>query len=506
MTGPAFVMAIDQGTTSTRAIVFDAAGRVRSCAQIELAQHYPQPGWVEHDPEEIWQSVVTTCRAAAAAAGGPIAAIGIANQRETTVVWERATGRPLHNAIVWQDRRTVELCALWQREGLGETVRRRTGLIIDPYFSASKIRWLLDQIRGLRRRAERGEIAFGTIDSFLLWRLTDGKRHATDVTNAARTMLFDIERLAWDTDLLDAFKIPRAVVPEVLDTGADFGVTAPELLGAAIPVTALAGDQQAALIGQGCFRPGMIKSTYGTGAFALVNIGSAPAASRHRLLTTVGYRLAGRTAYALEGSIFIAGAAVQWLRDRLGIVDSAAKADALAARADPRQRLYLVPGFAGLGAPYWSPDARGALIGLTAECGPPEIARAALEAVGYQTRDLVAAMAADAGVEFAALRVDGGMTVSDWTMQFLADVLPATVERPAVVEITAWGAAYAAGFMRGIYPDPEAMSERRPPETRFTPQMPSAEREERYGGWRRAVAAVLAAVPPSLSGEYDARY
>ena len=361
MTGSPYVLAIDQGTTSTRAILFDAQGAVRRTAQRELTQHYPQPGWVEHDPEEIWQSVVATCREAAAAADGPIAAIGIANQRETTVLWERATGRPVHNAIVWQDRRTAELCARWRREGLAEIVARRTGLVIDPYFSASKIRWLLDAVPGLRRRAEAGEIAFGTIDSFLLWRLTGGRRHATDATNAARTMLFDIGRLAWDDELLDAFDIPKAILPEVLDTGADFGATAPELLGAAIPIAAMAGDQQAALIGQGCFSPGMIKSTYGTGAFALVNIGGAPARSHHRLLTTIAYRLDGRTAYALEGSIFVAGAAVQWLRDRLGMIATAAEAGDLAARADPRQRLYLVPGFAGLGAPHWAPRARAAL-------------------------------------------------------------------------------------------------------------------------------------------------
>jgi glycerol kinase len=495
MNGSAHVLAIDQGTTSTRAMLFDGEGHVRARAQIELSQHYPQPGWVEHDPEEIWRSVRTACREVVAAADGPIAAIGIANQRETTVLWERATGRPLDNAIVWQDRRTAELCARWQRLGLGEIVEQHTGLVIDPYFSASKISWLLDHIPGLRRRAERGEIAFGTIDSFLLWRLTVGERHATDVTNAARTMLFDIRRFDWDAELLKAFEIPRAILPDVYDTGAEFGVTAPNLLGAAIPIAALAGDQQAALIGQGCFRPGMIKSTYGTGAFALLNIGGAPAASRHRLLTTVAYRLAGHTAYALEGSIFIAGAAVQWLRDRLGIIKTAAQSTLLARQADPRQRLYLVPGFAGLGAPYWSPQARGALIGLTAECGPAEIARAALESVGYQTRDLVAAMAADAGIEIAELRVDGGMTASEWTMQFLADILPATIEQPAFIETTAWGAAYAAGLTRGLYPDPETMSERWQPACRYTPQMAADEREERYAGWRRAVAGVLAAAP-----------
>jgi glycerol kinase len=503
MTGSPYVLAIDQGTTSTRAILFDAQGAVRRAAQFELTQHYPQPGWVEQDPEEIWQSVVSTCREAAAAADGPIAALGIANQRETTVLWERATGRPVHNAIVWQDRRTAELCARWRRNGLAEIVARRTGLIIDPYFSASKIRWLLDAVPGVRRRAEGGEIAFGTIDSFLLWRLTVGRRHATDATNAARTMLFDIGRLAWDDELLDAFDIPKAILPEMLDTGAHFGATAPELLGAAIPIAAMAGDQQAALIGQGCFLPGMIKSTYGTGAFALVNIGGAPARSRHRLLTTIAYRLDGRTAYALEGSIFVAGAAVQWLRDRLGMIATAAESGDLAARADPRQRLYLVPGFAGLGAPHWAPRARGALIGLTAECGPAEIARAALEAVGYQTRDLVAAMAADSGLEIGSLRVDGGMTVSDWTMQFLADILPAVVERPEAVETTAWGAAYIAGLTRGIYPDPEIMAAAWRPERRFSPRMQQAEREERYAGWRRAVEGVLAATPSSEEGEND---
>jgi glycerol kinase len=492
---PAYVLAIDQGTTSTRAILFDVSGRARSIAKIELTQHYPRPGWVEHNPEEIWQSVVSACREAAAAADGPIAAIGMTNQRETTVLWERVTGRPVHPAIVWQDRRTAGLCERWHAEGLAEIVAPRTGLLIDPYFSASKIRWLLDNIPGLLERARAGEIAFGTIDSFLLWRLSGGKRHATDVTNASRTMLFDIRRLAWDSELLDAFEIPSAILPEVQDTGADYGSTTPDLLGAAIPIAGMAGDQQAAMIGQACFRTGMIKSTYGTGAFALLNIGPEPATSRHRLLTTIAYRLGGATAYAIEGSIFVAGAAVQWLRDRLGAIRLAADSENLAARADPRQRLYLVPGFTGLGAPYWSPQARGALIGLTAECGHPEIARATLEAVGYQTRDLVEAMAADAGIAVSALRVDGGMAVSDWTMQFLADILPATVERPLSIETTAWGAAYVAGLVRGLYPGPEAMVARWVPERRFVPEMPAAEREERYAGWRRAVAGVLAAAP-----------
>ena len=491
-TAPVYILAIDQGTTSTRAILFDAAGRACNTVQIELTQHYPQPGWVEHDPDEIWRSVVSVCREAAAAADGPIVAIGITNQRETTVLWERATGAPVHNAIVWQDRRTAERCELWQRQGLGEIVAQRTGLVIDPYFSASKIAWLLGSVPGLRERARTGEIAFGTIDSYLLWRLSGGRRHVTDVTNASRTMLFDIRRLAWDTDLLKAFDIPDEILPEVMETDGDFGATIPELLGAAIPLAGVAGDQQSALIGQACFRPGMVKSTYGTGAFALLNTGREPAVSRHRLLTTIAYRLRGETAYALEGSIFVAGAAVKWLRDRLSAIGTAAEAERLAMRADPRQRLYLVPGFAGLGAPYWSPQARGALIGLTAECGLPEIARATLEAVGYQTRDLVEAMVTDAGIEVANLRVDGGMAVSDWTMQFVADILPAIVERPASIETTAWGAAYVAGLARGLYPEPEVLVEGWRPEHCFAPQMSEKEREERYTGWRRAVAGVLA--------------
>ncbi len=497
MSGADYLLAIDQGTTSTRAILFEASGAVRHIARLPLRQIYPRPGWVEHDPEEIWQAVVATCREAVAAASGrPIAAIGITNQRETAVLWERATGRPVHNAIVWQDRRTAPLCDRWRAEGLAEAVAGRTGLVIDPYFSASKIRWLLDNLPGLAERARAGEIAFGTIDSFLLWRLTGGRLHATDVTNASRTMLFDIRRLAWDEELLAAFGIPAALLPEPRDTDGDFGSTDAALFGAAIPIAGVAGDQQAALIGQACFRPGMIKSTYGTGAFALLHTGAAPAVSRHRLLTTPAYRLAGETAYALEGSIFIAGAAVQWLRDRLGAVAVAAEAGALAARADRHQRVYFVPAFAGLGAPYWTPAARGALSGLTAECGAPEIARAVLEAVGYQTRDLIAAMAADAGLVIDRVRVDGGMAASDWTMQFLADILPARVARPAVLETTAWGAAYVAGFKRGLCPAPEEMAARWAAAAEFTPAMDASEREERYAGWRRAVAGVLAAVPP----------
>jgi glycerol kinase len=492
-----YLLAIDQGTTSTRALLFEPSGAVRHIARRPLRQVYPRPGWVEHDPEEIWQAVVATCREAVTAAQGQtVAAIGITNQRETAVLWERATGRPVHNAIVWQDRRTADLCDRWWEDGLTDIVAERTGLVIDPYFSASKIRWLLDTIPGLAERARAGEILFGTIDSFLLWRLTGGRLHATDVTNASRTMLFDIRRLAWDEDLLKACDIPAALLPAVRDTDGDFASTDPALFGDAIPIAGVAGDQQAALIGQACFRPGMIKSTYGTGAFALLHTGPEPAVSRHRLLATPAYRLAGETAYALEGSIFIAGAAVEWLRDRLGAVAASDETDALAARADPDQRVYFVPAFAGLGAPHWTPAARAALSGLTAECGLPEIARAVLEAVGFQTRDLVAAMSADAGLAIEDLRVDGGMAVSNWAMQFLADIVPARVARPAVIETTAWGAAYVAGFARGLCPPPQEMIASWSAAAEFLPAMDPAEREARYAGWRRAVAGVLAAAQP----------
>ena len=486
-----FILAIDQGTTSTRAILFDAAGAIHHIARRELRQIYPQPGWVEHDTEEIWQAVVATCREAIAASPAPVAAIGITNQRETTVLWERASGKPVHNAIVWQDRRTAPICERWRAEGFTQPVAERTGLVIDPYFSASKIRWLLDTVPGLSERATAGDIAFGTIDTFLLWRLTGGARHRSDVTNASRTMLFDLHRLEWDVELLAGFDIPRALLPEICDTAADFGETEAELFGAPIPIAGIAGDQQAALIGQACFRPGMVKSTYGTGAFALVHTGAKPAASAHKLLTTIAYRIGGETAYALEGSIFIAGAAVQWLRDRLGIIAAATDTQALAEKADPRQRVYFVPAFSGLGAPYWRPEARGAISGLTADCGVPELARAALEAVGYQTRDLIAAMTADSGLRIDTLRVDGGMAASDWTMQFLADILQARIERPPSVETTAWGAAYVAGLQRGVCPPPEQMTARWRAECVFTPAMPDDEREARYAGWQRAVDSVL---------------
>jgi glycerol kinase len=493
MSADDYLLAIDQGTTSTRAILFDAGGAAHHTARRDLRQIYPQPGWVEHDPEEIWQAVVTTCREAIAAAEGrPIAAIGITNQRETTVLWDRAEGRPVHNAIVWQDRRTAAICERWRAEGLSAPVTERTGLVIDPYFSASKIRWLLDTVPGLKERAAAGDIAFGTIDSFRLWRLTGG-RHQTDVTNASRTMIYDLHRLEWDAALLEAFGVPAAILPEVRDTGADYGSTLPALFGDAIPIAGIAGDQQAALIGQACFRPGMVKSTYGTGAFALVHTGAHPAASSHRLLTTIAYRLDGETAYALEGSIFIAGGAVQWLRDRLGIIATASETQELADLADPRQRVYFVPGFVGLGAPYWAPDARGTISGLTAECGVADLVRATLEAVGYQTRDLIAAMGADSGLAIDTLRVDGGMAANAWMMQFLADILPARIERPASIEATAWGAAYVAGLQRGICPPPGEMITRWQAAHTFAPAMAGDERAERSAGWRKAVEATLVA-------------
>jgi glycerol kinase len=492
MSASDYLLAIDQGTTSTRAILYDATGAIHHIARRDLRQIYPRPGWVEHDAEEIWLAVVTTCREAIGAADRPVAAIGITNQRETTVLWDRTDGRPAHNAIVWQDRRTAPICERWRAEGFSPAVGERTGLVIDPYFSASKIRWLLDEVPGLRERAAAGDTAFGTIDSFLLWRLTGG-RHRTDVTNASRTMLFDLHRLEWDAALLDGFGIPAAILPEVRDTGADYGSTLPALFGDAIPIAGIAGDQQAALIGQACFRPGMVKSTYGTGAFALLHTGEHPAVSSHKLLTTIAYRLGGKTAYALEGSIFIAGAAVQWLRDRLGVIAAAPETQALAERADPRQFVYFVPGFAGLGAPYWAPEARGSIIGLTAECGVAELARATLEAVGYQTRDLIAAMSADSGLAIDTLRVDGGMANSDFTMQFLADILPARVDRPASIETTAWGAAYVAGVQRGLCPPPEDMIARWQAARSFAPNMAKDERERRYAGWKKAVAATLAA-------------
>jgi glycerol kinase len=487
------VLAIDQGTTSTRAIVFDREGRPVASGQLEFEQHYPRPGWVEHDPEVIWRDVLQVCQEALAEARlepAGLAAIGITNQRETAVLWERSSGRPVHRAIVWQDRRTADHCRRLIADGSEALVRERTGLLVDPYFSATKLAWLLDEVEGARRAAERGDLAFGTIDTFLLWRLTDGAVHATDASNASRTMLFDIHRQDWDEDLLELLRIPRAVLPEVRDCSTLFGTTPASLLGAPLPITGMAGDQQAATIGQACFEPGMLKSTYGTGCFALINTGELPVASDNRLLTTVAYRLDGRPTYAIEGSIFIAGAAVQWLRDALKLIDRAADTEALAARAADSGGVYFVPAFVGLGAPHWDPDARGALFGLTRDSGIPQIARATLEAVGYQTRDLIDAMSADlagAPTRPQAVRVDGGMVANAWLCQFLADILDLPVERPAVTETTALGAACLAGLEVGLYPSQEALVRSWRCERRFEPAMPTSERERLLSGWRDAV-------------------
>jgi glycerol kinase len=489
---PTHILAIDQGTTSTRAMLFDAEGSARASAQRELTQHYPEPGWVEHDAEEIWQSVIETCRAVLAEqrlAPTDIAAIGITNQRETTVLWERKTGKPIARAIVWQDRRTAERCAALVAERHQQLVRERTGLVIDPYFSATKIAWLLDRVPGARAAAERGELAFGTIDSFILWRLTGGAVHATDATNASRTLLFDIHRQQWDEELLALFTVPRALLPEVRDNAGDFGGSAAALFGAPIAITGMAGDQQAATIGQACFAPGMIKSTYGTGCFVVLNTGAEALQSRHRLLTTLAYRLGGRPTYAMEGAIFVAGAAVQWLRDGLGLIGSAAETEALARAADPARRVYLVPAFTGLGAPYWDAEARGALLGLTRDVGRAELARATLEASCFQTRDLIEAMRAD-GAAPASLRIDGGMVANNWFAQCLADTLGLPVERPRFTETTVLGAAALAGLGSGFYPSLESVGDRWRRDALFEPQRDAGAREALYAGWKDAVARV----------------
>jgi glycerol kinase len=491
------IIAIDQGTTSSRAIVFGTDLTVRAIAQQEFTQHFPASGWVEHDAEEIWASVVATVREAMARAGvtaAEVAGIGITNQRETVVVWDRASGEPVHRAIVWQDRRTSATCARLKAEGHEALIQARTGLVIDPYFSGTKLAWLLDHVEGVRARAERGELAFGTIDSFLLWRLTGGKVHATDATNASRTLLFDIHRGIWDEELCRLVGVPMALLPEVRDCAADFGTTDPALFGGAIAIGGIAGDQQAATVGQACFAPGMMKSTYGTGCFALLNTGSEAVASRNKLLTTIAYQLAGRRTYALEGSIFVAGAAVQWLRDGLGIVKLAGETGALAAAADPAQEVVLVPAFVGLGAPYWDADCRGAIFGLTRGTGPKEMARAALESVCFQTADLLAAMQADwpaARGAATVLRVDGGMVASDWTMQCLADILDAPVDRPHVLETTALGAAYLAGLARGVCPPPDEFAKGWRLERRFTPAMDAATRRAKLARWKDAVERTL---------------
>ena len=493
------LIAIDQGTTSTRAIVYDAALTPLAVAQRELRQIYPAPGEVEHDPEEIWRAVVDTVREALAKArltAADIAGIGITNQRETTVIWERATGKPIHNAIVWQDRRSAPLCEALRQSGHETEIAAKTGLLLDPYFSASKIAWLLDNVSGARAAALAGKLAFGTIDAFLLWRLTGGQVHATDATNAARTALFDIGKGAWDAGLCELFGVPMAMLPKVRDCAGEFGVTVTELFGGTIRVLGIAGDQQAATVGQGCFQPGMMKSTYGTGCFALLNTGAERATSHHRLLSTIAYQLDGRRTYALEGAIFVAGAAVQWLRDGLKIIAKASETDALAARADPAEQVYLVPAFVGLGAPYWDAAARAAIFGLTRNAGAAEIARATLESVGYQTRGLLDAMRADwpaAKDSAAVLRVDGGMTGSEFTMQFLADILGCPVDRPRIMETTALGAAFLAGLAAGLCPGLEGFAAQWRLDRRFEPRMDEVARERKYAGWRDAVRRTLSA-------------
>ncbi len=488
------MLAIDQGTTSTRSIVFDDQGRTASVVRRELPQHYPALGWVEHDAEDIWRDALATAREAIDQSGlgmRGIAAFAIANQRETTVIWERSTGRPIHRAIVWQDRRTAEACARLRRDGAEDLVRQRTGLLLDPYFSATKIGWLLDRIQGARARAERGELAFGTVDSFLLWRLTGGGVHATDMTNASRTLLFDIHRGQWDEELLRVFRVPRALLPEVKDSNAVYGETAPGLFDRTIPIGGMAGDQHAALIGQACFEPGMAKSTYGTGCFLLLNTGDTPVMSQNRLLTTPAYRIDGRTTYAMEGSIFVAGAAIKWLRDRLHLIDDVAESAALSRQVPDSHGVYMVPAFVGLGAPHWVPDARGLICGLTLDATGAHLARAALESVAFQTLDLLAAMAADGAQRAASIRVDGGMAANDWFCQFLSDMVNATVERPVQVETTALGAAFLAGIATGVWADLKAVASACATGAAFAPAMTPEHRAQRAAGWKAALQRAL---------------
>lgn len=487
------ILAIDQGTTSSRAILFDAGMKIKAVAQEEFPQHFPASGWVEHDPDDLWQTTLRTCREVLAKTDAKVAAIGITNQRETTIVWDRKTGAPVHNAIVWQDRRTAEFCRELREAGHGDMVTATTGLLLDPYFSGTKLRWILETVEGARARAENGDLLFGTVDCYLIWKLTGGRVHATDATNAARTLLYDIHKGAWSDEICQLLDIPMNMLPEVKDCAADFGRSEADLLGASLPIRGVAGDQQAATVGQACFSPGMMKSTYGTGCFALLNTGDAPVMSKNRLLTTIAYQLDGKPTYALEGSIFIAGAVVQWLRDGLKIIGNAKETQDLAEKADEGQNVIMVPAFTGLGAPYWNAECRGAVFGLTRGTGPAEFARAALESVGYQTRDLLTAMQSDWATEGqAVLRVDGGMSASDWTMQFLADIIGAPVDRPQVLETTALGAAWLAGMQAGVYPGRDEFAKTWALQRQFLPQMDEPTRSRKYGDWKRAVAATMA--------------
>ncbi len=489
------VLAMDQGTTSSRAIVFNDRFEIVGLAQEEFTQHFPASGWVEHEPDDIWNSSRRTAQGALDNAGlsaSEIAAIGITNQRETTLVWDRRSGEPVHRAIVWQDRRTSDYCARLKAEGHEAMVAASTGLLLDPYFSGTKVTWILDNVEGARADAESGHLLFGTVDTYLIWRMTAGKRHVTDATNASRTLLYNIHRNEWDDDLLELFGIPKNMLPEVLDCAGRFGTAEADFLGSPIPVLGVAGDQQAAAVGNACFEAGMVKSTYGTGCFALLNTGKDAVPSKNRLLTTIAYRLGGETTYALEGSIFIAGAAVQWLRDGLGLIDRAEQSGELAGRADPEQNVVLVPAFTGLGAPYWDAEARGAVFGLTRATGPAELAQAVLESVCFQTRDLVQAMTGDWPAEReTVLRVDGGMVASDWTMQRLADILNAAVDRPSVLETTALGAAWLAGHTAGVWPDQTGFAEAWRLDRRFEPQMNDDVRSKKLSAWDDAVGRTL---------------
>lgn len=487
-----FLLAIDQGTSSSRSVIFDHDTVVCSSAQQEFEQIYPQPGWVEHDPEAIWSSVravTTSAMTKANATAGDITAIGITNQRETTLIWDRASGECVYNAIVWQDRRTADHCRDLRGDGLEATIASKTGLRVDPYFSATKIAWILDNVAGVRERAEAGELAFGTIDCFLLWRLSGGKEHATDASNASRTMLYNIHRQEWDDELLEVFNIPRELLPTVKDCAADFGIATDDCLGGSVPVLGIAGDQQAALIGQAGLQYGMTKSTYGTGCFVIANTGAKPLASEHKLLTTIAMRLDGTVTYGLEGSVFVAGSALQWLRDELGVIQSAAESEQIATRTGVVDDVVVVPAFTGLGAPHWDPDARGAILGLTRGSGRDQIVTATIQSVAYQTRDLIDAMAED-GISPTVIRVDGGMVANDWFLQFLADILDIAVERPDNVESTVLGVAYLAAYKAGVLQSSDQISDYWRREARFDPSMSDDQREHLLSGWRAAVGRI----------------
>ena len=481
-----FILALDQGTTSSRAIVFNRDGKITRTAQEEFPQIYPKPGWVEHDPNAIWASQLKVAQQAAGDAS--LAAIGITNQRETTVIWNRETGEPIHNAIVWQDRRTSRLCDELRAEGFDKTIREKTGLVTDAYFSGTKVAWLLDNVQGARAKAEAGQLAFGTIDSYLVWKLTGGRLHITDVSNASRTMLYDIHKKWWSTTICERLNIPMSILPQVVSSSMVYGETDPAIFGQAVPIAGIAGDQQAATFGQACYAPGMSKQTYGTGAFMLMNTGDQPRQSDNNLLTTVAWRIGEEhTQYCLEGSVFIAGAAVQWLRDELQLISSAAESEAVATSVNSSDGVYMIPAFVGLGAPYWDQYARGTIVGLTRGTGRAHVVRATLEAIAYQTRDVVEAMKADSGLDLPTLRVDGGAVSNDFLMQFQADILGVTVQRPQVTETTALGAAYLAGLAVGFWQSQDEIAQKWAVEKTFEPKMSADQREALYAGWKRAV-------------------